>query len=45
MNNFDLPPSFFFAHDRGRSPPRLYKAHAEGKQGETPQDLETPVSP
>jgi hypothetical protein len=25
-------PSFFFAHDRGKSPPRLHKARIEGKR-------------
>jgi hypothetical protein len=35
---------FFFAHDRGRSPLKLHRSQAEGKQDETAQDLEAPVS-
>jgi hypothetical protein len=41
-------PRFFFAHDRGRSLPRLHKAHAEGKQDEAskgPRDPGFPLKP
>jgi len=34
------PPSFFFAHERGRSPLRLHKVHAERKQDKPEQELE-----
>ena len=30
--NFNYPPAlFFFAHDRGKSPPRLHKARIEDR--------------
>ena len=39
-----VTPSFSFGRDRGRSPLRLHKAHADGKQDETVHNPEAQVS-
>jgi len=39
MTRGGLPQPGFNARDRGKSLPRLHKAHFEGKQGSNPHDL------